>query len=355
MQMRCIISNVSVSVTSHVAKVLVADALLVSALQNTRIVANDGETETLSTTAKSAIGAHLVYRWKKNNRSISRMSAVAQVRARRRVYTVIASAIAQGARRTSVAVEVTLGEDRPPSPSLYLSWHRTLGESVAVSFGVYDPDGNFAYALLRINTPNRGWLVERSDGAVVEGGKISPEISVATTPQSGVKDCSLTTVNRPGAYSFTLTAVDSVGARFETLPVEIMVVEPMTPHEVWRSKYFNDADLLNPLISSLNADPDSDGITNLMEYALGLEPTVADAVGLPEISTSARHWVYSYTRPANRSDLTYAVEVSTGLKSWSTNGVEHVHTATEGGHETWRGSYPLKNAANLFMRLRVNN
>ena len=58
-----------------------------------------------------------------------------------------------------------------------------------------------------------------------------------------------------------------------------------------------------------NADPDNDGISNLVEYAVaGQDPTVANAA----VGTFAAN-VLSYTKRAGTNGLTYAIEESTDL------------------------------------------
>ena len=44
----------------------------------------------------------------------------------------------------------------------------------------------------------------------------------------------------------------------------------------WQSQYFSSAQLSDPNISGINANPAGDGKNNLLKYALGLDPTVAD-------------------------------------------------------------------------------
>ncbi len=63
------------------------------------------------------------------------------------------------------------------------------------------------------------------------------------------------------------------------------------------------------------ADPDKDGINNLMEYALNTNPSVSSAGPAPEVATvgADKFLQIRWTRPNNRTDITTSGEVSTDL------------------------------------------
>lgn len=129
--------------------------------------------------------------------------------------------------------------------------------------------------------------------------------------------------------------------------------QPATSFTSWAEIYFTPTELQDANVSGPNAIFGSDGLTNLIKYALGLDPTLDAVSGLPETSVVATDWVYTYTRPADRPDLSYAVEVSTNLTSWTTTGVAMELVTSSGANETWRAKYPLASAANVFFRLKV--
>jgi hypothetical protein len=98
------------------------------------------------------------------------------------------------------------------------------------------------------------------------------------------------------------------------------------PWAGWQSRQFTLAELAEETISGLPADPEEDGVPNLFEYALGLDPWAADADGLPvgrlvEIE-GERYLSFEHRRLIGEHGLEYRVEISTDLEQW-TDAEEH--------------------------------
>jgi len=93
-------------------------------------------------------------------------------------------------------------------------------------------------------------------------------------------------------------------------------------YNAWRAARFSAAELAQPAISGDTADPDGDGLNNLLEYAFDRNPRRADGMGVlqttmeTEVGTGLRYLVVSFTRRKAPTDLTYTVEMSTDLKTW---------------------------------------
>ena len=95
-------------------------------------------------------------------------------------------------------------------------------------------------------------------------------------------------------------------------------------------------------------DADFDGIPNLVEYALDLDPLANSAPQMPAVINNGTHLTYTYRRV--RSDIVYSVEAGDALNvPWSGTNVNQGTPAADG---TTTASLPLTAPEN-FLRLRV--
>jgi hypothetical protein len=117
-----------------------------------------------------------------------------------------------------------------------------------------------------------------------------------------------------------------------------------------------------PTQTAPEADPDGDGIPNVVEYALNLSPMHADRSALPTGfvavgPTQGDYQAVNYRRRTGTSDLHYEVQVSTNLTDWAASGmtVEIQVTPLGDGMESAsaRTVYTVSGLTNHFMRVRV--
>jgi len=136
----------------------------------------------------------------------------------------------------------------------------------------------------------------------------------------------------------------------------------------WQKLYFTPTEISNPAFSTALADPDKDGIGNLLEFALNLDPTfneraamtpAAGLRGLPAVrleNLSGNRLTMEFVRrtPASGAGLTYIPEFSTDLVTWQAVGTE----ATSSLNSRWdrvkiTDTVTTNDEVKRFARLRV--
>ena len=102
-----------------------------------------------------------------------------------------------------------------------------------------------------------------------------------------------------------------------------------------------------------NADPDRDGLPNLLEYALGLSPSLVDATPdtLPQLTGHSGALSFRYTRSKTATGVSYGVETSSDLQSWSAAASAPTLESETTSTETY--TVPIPAGTRVFGRLRV--
>ncbi len=109
---------------------------------------------------------------------------------------------------------------------------------------------------------------------------------------------------------------------------------------------------LAPGQDAFTADPEADGIGNLLEYFLNLRPTISDPVGLPTGTLESGNFVFRFKRATTVTGLTSRVLTSSDLIVWSPAAVAPVLESAVAGTETYVVILPTT-APRLFARLEV--
>ena len=148
--------------------------------------------------------------------------------------------------------------------------------------------------------------------------------TLATGPSAPVfadANSSATTItfNTPGDYVLRLSAANAHAESSRLLAVSVL------PHRAaWRQTHFGTT--ANSGDAADGADPEGDGLNNLLEYAFGTDPLKPESAGLPPGTVtvptlsllpapgSALQITFLRVRP----ELTYVVEASSDLLGWQT-------------------------------------
>jgi autotransporter-associated beta strand protein len=160
-----------------------------------------------------------------------------------------------------------------------------------------------------------------------------------------------------GAQTLTATGLGvNQSATFSNATSTVTVTNTVTDLFVTWIDGFTPNALLPDAASKLpGADPDSDGITNLMEFVLGGSPVVSSQSVLPTLATVGSDLVLSYTRSDESESVTTQVgQWSTNLTGW-TNVTPVLVNENGEAADTMTITMPKSNALNgkLFLRLSM--
>ncbi|MFT5410789.1 MAG: hypothetical protein ACI9NC_003522 [Verrucomicrobiales bacterium] len=130
----------------------------------------------------------------------------------------------------------------------------------------------------------------------------------------------------------------------------------------WQTEHFTPSEILDPLISGPDADPDYDSQTNFFEYAFAINPRSGNIeVTMPQISielggSGSDHIAITFSRPITRwAELNYVVESSTTLLpgSWITVNTPHAIISTLSGVQSVRVVDPAPMSLRKHYRVSV--
>ena len=157
---------------------------------------------------------------------------------------------------------------------------------------------------------------------------------------------------QPGSYVLRLSASDGAITTWANITGTIAG----SLYNSWASSYGLSGN--NALAA---ACPAGDGVSNLMKYALGLNPntfcgtpTDGTKAGLPLESFAGSTLSLTYQKDTSKTDISYLVECGVDLKTWSNSGVTEQIMATNGAIQTVKASVPMAGKTKQFIRLKVN-
>ncbi|MGV3661762.1 MAG: Calx-beta domain-containing protein [Prosthecobacter sp.] len=140
-------------------------------------------------------------------------------------------------------------------------------------------------------------------------------------------------------------------------------VNVTTAFDSWRGSYFTTLELASSSISGDVADPDGDGLSNLLEFGLNLNPVApnngaAQTAAVQNVGGS-NYLTLTFKRRTPALDLTYGVQTNPGTLNagdWLGNAVL-VGTPTDNGDGTetvtFRDTTAISGAIRRFMRVQV--
>ena len=154
------------------------------------------------------------------------------------------------------------------------------------------------------------------------------------------------------AYTYRVYATDSTGATYLSPPSTFTTP---TVLQNWRQTFFGTTEGTNTAAD--NADPDSDGLPNLIEFATGKDPTTPQSAAVAATSVNGSMLEYSYTRSldALNSGTTFMVQWNDTLdpSQWSSAGVSEAVLSDDGLLQQVKATLPASSNGRRFVRLNV--
>jgi len=179
----------------------------------------------------------------------------------------------------------------------------------ASSSGTLTVTANLPAGLTSTGMSGTGWATNaggltctRSDTLAVGGSHPVITLNVAVAS------------NAPANLQPTFT-LSGGGDGYSTNNTNTISVTTISPADSWRNQYFGSADNSGPGADT-NA-PAGDGVSNLMKYALGMDPTVPTTHGLPEMKMTNGRLALTFSRQKSASDIVYQVQAAGDLFGFS--------------------------------------
>jgi hypothetical protein len=151
------------------------------------------------------------------------------------------------------------------------------------------------------------------------------------------------------------TAPVTIPARsFNTFVMPAPATPSLSALEQWRSRNFGT--VVNAGDAADDADPDHDGLTNLLEFSLGLAPTSTDAAPVSLVSSDdTLDFFYQRSKAALAMGARFGVEwtVSLADTAWRTDQVSEAVLSEDTEIQEIVASMPFTTPAQ-FARLRVS-
>ena len=164
-------------------------------------------------------------------------------------------------------------------------------------------------------------------------------------------------------YGFYSVATDHVGLvetgkrLAEAQTTVTGTVSDESPYDLWGQQHFTVQERTDPLVSGETADPDHDGIMNLVEFALLLDPRNPDREGLPQagfvVDQDDLFVTLTFRKRQGVSGLSYRIDSSDDLENWRTQVVQEVLLTSDAEKDVVMVLLPVTSDERKFIRLSI--
>jgi hypothetical protein len=210
-------------------------------------------------------------------------------------------------------------------------------------------NGNLALLLIN-KSPNTDYNTQISLGSFLPGSLTATLYFFGKSNDLANGDLTTGSINN---------VTSTINLTIPSYSMSVIVFQKPQSFASWQALKFTSSELANSAISGPNADPDHDGVSNLMEYALGLEPKSFSASGLPVLGQQQvggkNYLTLTFPKPRVIGDVQYTVLVSDDLATWH-SGASYAVRVDDGSTDTavFRDMTAIGDTARHFMKLQVS-
>ncbi len=239
----------------------------------------------------------------------------------------VSDAYVTSAGITTVSIQV----GAPPPPTDLTA----LAADAAVTLSWTSASGAASYNLRR---------------AAVSGGPYTTLVAnVASTSASAPAKLTFTDTNVTDGttYYYVVAAVNTVATGSNSAEVS---AKPAQNFAQWIAAAFPGQ--TDPQVTDPDADPDGDGVPNLLEYVFGTKPSASDAAGMVTCTLDGQgNAVVKFHLAKNLSGVVYTVQQSADLVTWTDTGVAATILGDGGSYSLMQAVVPLGVNPTKFFRL----
>ena len=241
----------------------------------------------------------------------------------------------------------------PPPPTIEM----VASDAVAGEFNT----NTARFTLVRSGDTNPAVMISYSVGGSAINGADYVAVPSSVTLKSGALTTNILVTPIPnnvpdGDRTVTLSLSPSANYSLTSVSNATVILQDR-PIDAWRLASFTAPELADSSVSGDLADPNADGLANLMVYALGLPPKGPRATNAPSPSTIGGYLTLTYTRAKAATDVSLVVEQSTDLRTWQggTNYVQQVGLVDQGSTQliTAQAAVPVSSTNASYLRLRA--
>jgi fibronectin type 3 domain-containing protein len=241
-------------------------------------------------------------------------------------FYVVIAANANGSSGNSAQTSTT---PLPPAPSAPTGLIAAPGNgTVALSWTA--SSGATSYIVQRSSTSGSGYA------------NVSGTVATASFTDTGLTN--------GDTYYYVVAAANIGGTSANSAQVSATPTQTLTQ---WTSAAFpgqSDQAIIGP-----KANPSGDGIPNLLKYFFGLSPALT-ATSPPVTSSddNSGHVVLTFRLSKNLTGVTYQIQQSSNLASWSDTGLQGMVVSDQGTYYLMQAAVPMGSNPNLYLRVSVS-